>query len=245
MDETKVMRAQGRLKLNPSVSVIIPTIKKTCVTLNSLECCPVPHQLILSLEHGLGYARNYGAKQARNSLLVFLDDDVILKKEIWNSILTTHEGEFKMTKYDDSNLPSSRIMAIHSEDFWRVGGFDESVKFNGEDKVFYLEAMCKGLKFKEIPTEYVTHVPHDRWQNKRDAMNRILDTSRNFVRYGFNYKSPKAFFGFTANPKMRLRSIVIRVFALLYYILKETMINVATSEETSKKKVDINLDESA
>ena len=203
------------------VSIIIPTVKNEPVTVKSLKHCPVSYQLILSRKFGLGYARNYGARQAKHDLLVFLDDDLILNQEIWETILTTCKGEFRMTKAKFSDLPCTRVMTIHAEDFWRIGGFDESIKFTGEDRVFYIEAIQRELNFSEIPMKFVVHVHHERRSyNKRVAINMILESCRSFAKYGFKYARLTHYFIYSSIKEMRLRSFVIRLLAFTYYALK-------------------------
>jgi glycosyltransferase involved in cell wall biosynthesis len=203
---------------NMKISIIVPTLKNEPLTTKSLFHCPVPYQLILSKKPGLGCARNYGAKQAKYDLLVFLDDDLTLKPEIWKHILNTRKGEFKMTKWP---RPVTRAMVIHSEDFWRVGGFDESIKALGEDLVFYVEAIQHGLNFSEIPIGLMIHEDHEpRSHNKRVAIDMILDTSRNFARYGFRLYGLTEFARNSVLREMLLRSFVIRLSSFTYYAFK-------------------------
>lgn len=203
------------------VSIIIPTINDEPVTVKSLKHCPVPHQLILSRKFGLGYARNHGARQAEHDLLVFLDDDLILKQEIWELILTTCKGEFRMARDKSSDLPCSRAMAIHAEDFWRIGGFDESIKFTGEDRIFYIEAVQHGLKFSEIPMKFVVHKHHEpRWHNARGAIIMIFESCQNFAKYGFRYSDLMTYLFHTSIKGMFFRSFVIRLLAFTYYTFK-------------------------
>jgi len=102
-----------------AISMIITTIKDNIVTMGSLEHCPVPYEVVISNKRGLGYARNWGAKQAKNDLLVFLDDDLRLKDDIWKEILSTRKGEFKTTLFQD--LPITRVTVFQREDFWSIG----------------------------------------------------------------------------------------------------------------------------
>jgi len=55
-----------------AISIIITTIKDKVLTLDSLGHCPVQYEVIISKKNGLGFARNWGAEQAKNDLLVFL-----------------------------------------------------------------------------------------------------------------------------------------------------------------------------
>jgi hypothetical protein len=112
-------------------------------------------------------------------------------------------------------------MAIHAEDFWKVGGFDESIKFNAEDRVFYIEAIQHGLKFTEIPIGFIIHEHHEpRAYNKRMAISMIAESCRLFAKYGFRYSSLTGFFSRSFSKPMHLRSFLIRLLAFMYYALK-------------------------
>lgn len=206
------------------LSIIITTNKGHVETVKSLSHCPVPYQLILSKKFGLGFARNWGAKQAKNDLLVFLDDDLELRDGIWNEILATKKNEFRMTKFAD--LPCTRVLAIHTEDFWKIGGFDESVKYTGEDRIFYLNALDNGLKFTEIPhSKFVLHKEHpSRGKlNRRLAINSILESSRNLAKYGWRYDNPLAYI-YIPLRKFQLKNTVIQFFSFAYYAVKTMLI---------------------
>lgn len=122
---------------------------------------------MLCLERGgLGYARNHGARRAGDGLLVFMDDDLAFDPEVWRHILSTERGQFKMY---DNGCPrvaySTRIMVVWSEDFWAIGGFDECIRYYGEDVEFLIRALKHGLKLGVIPAELVHHVDHEpRWR---------------------------------------------------------------------------------
>jgi len=132
------------------ISIIIPSIRENIRTLSSLRHYQVPHQLIITRELGLGYARDFGVMLAEYELVVFLDDDIDLKPNVWRHILTTEQGEFKMTHV--GLAPCSRVFVIHKKDFWKVGGFDQTLSVTSEDTDFYFRAIDYGLKFTPIPT---------------------------------------------------------------------------------------------
>ena len=138
------------------VSIIIPTMKKKVIT--DPKTCPVPHETIISRKQGISHARNWGAKKAKHNLLVFLDDDLILKKQVWKYLLNIKHGEFAMYKL--FNYPCTRVFSIHKDDFWSIGGFDETINYIGEDRIFYAQAREKGFKCIMIPPHSVTHIPH-------------------------------------------------------------------------------------
>jgi GT2 family glycosyltransferase len=147
----------------------------------------------------------------------------VLSPDIWEYILNVKKGEFKMTWYDDDDYPCGRVTVIRAEDFWRVGGFDEQVKILGEDRIFYLTAMRKGLRFMRIPTEYIRHIEHER-RSKQGVLKvkTILENVRNFAYYGFSYCSVKDLL-FLKQDDLNVRSVFIKLcgwLSLLYYVLK-------------------------
>jgi len=60
-------------------------------------------------QEALDNARNYGAKQAREGLLIFFDDALILNSSIWREILTTEKGSFRVLRVQ--RLPVKRPLA--------------------------------------------------------------------------------------------------------------------------------------
>ena len=135
---------------------VIVTSRKRCV--ETLVSCPDVSDVVVCRDFGLGLARNNGARKAKRELLVFLDDDLVVDPELWKHVLEVKSGEFGMTFL--SGFPCTRVLAIHKADFWRIGGFDEKIKFTGEDRDFYVRAVDAGLKFKWIPMNLVKHQPH-------------------------------------------------------------------------------------
>jgi glycosyltransferase involved in cell wall biosynthesis len=140
------------------ISIIIPSCKEEIATLDSLDSCPVGFEVIVSKVSGLGRCRNYGVRKAQHDFIVMFDDDIVVSPEIWHHVLNVKRGEFAMAFL--SGFPCSRVVAVHAEDFWRIGGFDESIKFTGEDRDFYVRALEAGLRFKLVPLSLVYHVPH-------------------------------------------------------------------------------------
>jgi len=178
---------------NIGISIIIPTIRKEVLTLESIKHCPVNYHLILSKGKGLGLARNLGAVRGRYDLLVFLDDDVILDEKIWKILLDTKKGFFRMLKV--GKIPCTRVMAINRCDFEQVDGFNEKIRYIGEDFDFYHRAIVKGLKFLEVPLEYVYHKPHIiRIKNKHTALGIFSERARLLLTYKREFSDFKTFF---------------------------------------------------
>jgi glycosyltransferase involved in cell wall biosynthesis len=212
-----------------AISIIITTIKDNIITLGSLEHCPVPYEVIISDKRGLGFARNWGAKQAENDLLVFLDDDLWLKDGIWKEILSTREGEFRMTFFE--GFPITRVMAIHKEDFWSIGGFDERFLYTNEDRDFYARAVMKPLRFTKIPINLAVHrAHHRRSRNIHIAIRATAESVRFIQKYAGRF--PKTIFkvDFLDRVKRRqIRTLLIQVFLFYYYLIRGRLDKSSTS----------------
>ena len=205
-----------------NISIIIPTVKNEVLTLKSIGECPVPHEIILTRKLGLGYARNWGAKQAKHDLLTFLDDDLILKPSIWKEILNVKKGEFAMTFL--SGFPCTRVMVIHKSDFRKIGGFDDSILYTGEDRDFYVRAIMNKLKWILIPIELTIHKQHlERRRNIHIAIRATRENMTFLVKYG--RKFPKVFrVDFLDRLlKGQVRTLLLELILLPYCIIKEMM----------------------
>jgi glycosyltransferase involved in cell wall biosynthesis len=217
MNETGEKRSGSRDV--SAISIIITTIRDNVITIGSLEHCPVPYEVIISKKRGLGFARNWGAKQAKNDLLVFLDDDLRLKDEIWKEILSTRKGEFKMTFQE--GFPITRVMAIHKEDFWSIGGFDEKILYTGEDRDFYARAVMKPLHYIEIRTSLTVHMAHQRRsRNIHVAIRATMENVQFILKYSGRF--PMIFkVDFLDRLKRRqIRTLLIQVFLFYYYLIR-------------------------
>jgi glycosyltransferase involved in cell wall biosynthesis len=202
-----------------AISIIITTIKDKILTLDSLENCPVQYEVIISKKHGLGFARNWGAEQAKNDLLVFLDDDLRLRDEIWPEIMSTQMGEFKMIR--DEGFPISRVMVIHKEDFWRVGGFDPRIRFTGEDRDFYARAVMKDMRFKKIPINLTIHQPHLRRSKNIHVAIRATSENVQFIhKYAGRFPEVFRIDFFDRLRRGQIRTFLIQVLLFYYYLLK-------------------------
>ena len=200
------------------ISIIIPSIKPCNITLESLGGCPVPYEVIIVKKQGLGYARNYGAKQAKHDLLVFLDDDLTLKAEVWSHVLGVEHGEFRMTLF--SYFPCTRVMAIHKKDYWSIGGFNSSLQYT-EDDDFYVRALDAGLKFKEIPISLVVHQPHvRRCGNIHAAISCVKENRQLLVKYWRRYPAVFGIDFLNRAKRGQIRTLLLQLVFLLYYICK-------------------------
>lgn len=213
--------------MHREVSIIIPSSKNQIQTLESLKHCPVPYRLIIVRKHGLGFARNWGARQASNKLLIFLDDDVELQPEMWHELLLTNQGEFKMVMVCGS--PATRVFVIHTEDFWSINGFDEKLVYGGEDRDFYLRAVKHGLKLKLIQSGLINHISHKpRLCDRKITLLHLLEICKLVARHGNKYIEFKRFLlarALGGSNLPRFVNEVVKFLGLVYYLLSQQISN--------------------
>jgi glycosyltransferase involved in cell wall biosynthesis len=205
--------------MSKRIVFIIPSIKNRILTLDSLKRCPIAHGVVISRKKGIAHARNYGAKKAGSGLLVFLDDDLILKDDFWEYVNNTQKGEFSMTFL--SGFPCSRVLVIHSEDFWSIGGFDEHIQFTGEDRDFYVRAIDFGLKFKPIPMNVTIHEEHEkREKNIYVAMGGVKENVIFILKYGARHKEVFKVDFLDRFKKGQIRTLLLQLIYFYYYLFK-------------------------
>lgn len=200
-------------------TIVITSQKETITTLPSAASLLPDFETVISRKQGLGYARNYGARQAHRNLLVFLDDDLTLKPQLTEH-LNVDAGCFAMTFL--GGFPCTRVLAINREDFWSIGGFDETIKFTGEDRDFYIRALDAGLKFKQIPLALVTHKPHiPRYRNIHTAIGCIKENAQFALKYW--RRNPRKMFKVEITNRLKhhqARTLIIYFLCILYYIMR-------------------------
>jgi glycosyltransferase involved in cell wall biosynthesis len=201
------------------LSIIIPSCKEEIVTLDSLDSCPVEFEVVVSKVSGLGRCRNYGVRKAQHDLIVMFDDDIVVSPEIWRYVLNVKRGEFAMTFL--SGFPCSRVVAVHADDFWRVGGFDESIKFTGEDRDFYVRALSAGLKFKEIPLRLIQHREHlVRSKNIYVGIGSVKENMRFLLRYWRRFPQVFRVDFFDRIKRGQARTLLLQFVFIIYFMLK-------------------------
>lgn len=208
------------------VSVVIVSAKPTYQTLEALKNAPFEYEVVTSNIRGLGQARNSAAKQAKNDLILFLDDDLRnFHPSVWSQILSTGKGEFKMAFL--RGYPCTRVFTIHADDFWKIGGFDERILYLGEDRDFFVRAIDAGMKFERISTDLFEHIPHrPRLKNIHIAMRMNDENMRFAVKYAhrhpdvFRWDMIEAFTGF------HWRALVMRLIFLPKWIIKSFIVGV-------------------
>jgi len=147
------------------MSVLIPTKKETDDEIITIKENPLDDyvlEIITSNEEGLSKARNGLVDLAKESPLIFLDDDIWLSTDLLDLIddLAPKWTEKMLYMAEGGNHPTSRVMILTKELFDDIGGFDENIKYNGEDYDFYLRALKKGYWVTIIPSTEIRHKPH-------------------------------------------------------------------------------------
>lgn len=143
-----------------SCSLLIITIKDHILTVEAPEVEEYTCEVLIDTSPGVSYARNKLAHLASGDVLVFMDDDIIPDRSVWGLIANIRHREIMMV--EGYRHPITRIMAIHKEDFNDIGGFDENIRYNGEDLDFYWRALKKGYVVSTIPKCLVFHEPHNK-----------------------------------------------------------------------------------
>lgn len=204
------------------LSVILTTIKDEIKTLDSVSECPFEHEVIISREKGLGKARNLGANKANNEVLAFFDDDLTLNPKMWDSISKMKKGNFLMAyggyAHGGKPEPITRILIIHKEDFFKVGGFNEEIKYSGEDREFFLKAIRKGFDPKFFSEKFFIHKSHPiRFSKNRYysimfmfEQSKVLATHGAYTRVYKNYK--RWFFPYIYHKEKSLRLFSAKAF---------------------------------
>jgi GT2 family glycosyltransferase len=152
---------------------------------------------------GAAGARNHGARLARNGVLLFVDDDIILKRDsllryrwalehfapcavnarwefapaLLEGLRATPFGRYRIEverwiktglarvplegRYQEIEGLTACNLALLREDFWRLGGFDESFPHAGaEDQELSLRARADGLRLVMDDEHEVWHNDH-------------------------------------------------------------------------------------
>lgn len=146
--------------LYSQTSVIIPT------TVEGKE----PHT-VASLPEGIdthivregnrSEARNIGATEATNDILVFCDDDIEFDLRWFSSQLRNVEDN-QIIGLADYGLgyQLTRFMAMTRSTFQTLGGFDENLN-HMEDTELCLRAKEEGMLLTKLPQDSVVHIPHE------------------------------------------------------------------------------------
>jgi len=203
--------------------IVIPSL--TGKILTNVDSCPVPYRLLVVSGGFLGECRHFGVEKCGEGLIVMLDSDIILSKECWKILLGTERGEFSIgvvNVFGATSHVSTRVFAIHFEDYLKVGGFDCNIKYTFEDGDFYYRAVASGLRCRGVSSKYFRHIDHKpRSFSGSFKVFYNVEAAKMLVKYKRAYYSNLwSFFGLRSNLKSA-RVTVIKGLALLYYLMKQ------------------------
>jgi GT2 family glycosyltransferase len=147
------------LTLN-DISIVIPTRQKNFKPYK-IKCKEVI--VIYDKVGNVSKARNIGWKKASGKIIVFLDDDVIPKKDfLVQGLRQFKDADFGQSKViggikNSKNKFTSTACWFKKEVLRKVKGFDERFKFFNEDIDIYLRCLKAGFKYKYLSKSIVYH----------------------------------------------------------------------------------------
>ncbi len=206
------------------ISIIVP-VYSSCKVQIDLSSCPFDHEVLFIRALGIGLARNLGASRAKGDLIVMLDSDLILKPELWSWLVNLRRGTFAMVKNYEHNSYSSRVFAIHKDDYVQTGGFNPSLKYLWEDGEFALRASELGLKIAPVPSTLYKHIEHEpRCLSKQFFILFNWEYARLFVKFSKKiYPRVERWFLDQANLKkgeFNLGPILVRLIGFFFWNLE-------------------------
>ena len=139
------------------ITVVIPSAKDHIYTLEKNSWLREFKVVVVRNNIGLSKAYNECFRQAKTNTVVLLNDDLLINSQV-RSYFGVADGEFAMLETGD--FPISGIAVIRRRDFWRLGGFNESLMYGNVDREFFCRATLKGLKYKPIPLSLTKHFTH-------------------------------------------------------------------------------------
>ena len=205
-------------------SIIVP-IYSNCKVQTDLGNCPLDHEVIFVRALGIGLARSLGASVAKGDFIVMLDSDLILKPELWLWLVNLKQGTFAMAKNYEHNSYSSRVFAMHKDDYVKTGGFNPSLKYLWEDGEFALRASEVGFRIIPVPSNLYEHIEHEpRCLSKQFFILFNWEYARLFVKFNKKiYPRVERWFLDQANPKkakFNLAPILVRLAGFFFWNLR-------------------------
>ena len=214
-------------KETKKISIVIP-VQLGCKTQTNLSACPPNCEAIFVRNRGIGRARSVGASIAKGDLIIMLDSDLVVKPELWTWLLTLKNGTIAMAKNIEHHNYSSRIFAIHIDDYDKVGGFNPSLKYLWEDGEFALRASNLGFKVVAVPSDLYQHIEHEpRCQNKQFFISFNWEYARLIVKFNrMIYPNVANWFFDLLNLRERqfnLKPIMVRIVGFFFWNMKRTI----------------------
>jgi len=199
-------------KILKQVTVIIPSIKKKIITLDSL---PDGVEIIIVRGKPVSEARNIGAKKAKGKILVFLDDDLKFPE----NVLCKCVERIMQSK---ECLMHGRMLIIRKEDFFRVGGYDEKIYLLGSEDVDFLErAIRKGMTPILSPAKHIQHLHPENDNLHRSKLWKKFLIHFNESYFVLKHKKTRSgsLFKFFFFPCKNVLTWLFRYFGFYYYLI--------------------------
>jgi glycosyltransferase involved in cell wall biosynthesis len=131
-------------------SVVIPSIRKEIVTLQSLKGLPI--EIIVERTKNLSKARNIGVMKCSGDIIAILDDDLVFPQELFQRYI--EKVRPGLAFWSDPPF----ILFITKADFIKSGGFDENISWIGEGPEFILALRKTGIKLGKVDLQQVRHL---------------------------------------------------------------------------------------
>jgi GT2 family glycosyltransferase len=212
------------------ISVVVP-VYSDCKVQTNLSSCPFHCEAIFVRTSGIGLARSMGALAAKGDLIVMLDSDLHVKPELWAWLLTLKHGTFAMVKNPEHQSYSSRVFAMHKDDYVKTGGFDHSLKYLWEDGEFALRASNLGFKIVPVPSNLYQHIAHQpRFQKKQFFVQFNWEYARLIVKFNRRiYPRPARWFFDQTSLKKRqfnLQHVMVRMVGFFFWNLRKIVADI-------------------
>ena len=210
--------------MKKQISIIIP-VQPGCRIRTDVSNCPFDAEVIIVRSLGVGLARSMGASVAKGELIVMLDSDLIVSPRLWTWLLTLRRGTFAMAKNPERTSYSSRVFAIHKDDYAKVGGFDPSLKYLWEDGEFAMRASSRGFKVQPVQPNLYKHFEHQsRCLNREEFVYFNWEYARLFVKFRRKiYPNLAMWFFDMINLKKRkfnLQPTTVRIWGFFFWNIK-------------------------
>lgn len=168
----------------PRVSLLIPSKRRRVHTIKNNPVLRYVDEIKINREPGLSYARNRLAEESIGDTLIYADDDVTVTADAWETAQMVPLNTIVMT--EGRNHPIARFMALRRDTFNLVGGFDEKIRYNGEDLDYYLRARAKDVTVKTLTGSHIIHIEHPRHLPPRAHMeSAYIRVKHGFMSPGF------------------------------------------------------------
>lgn len=164
--------------LREQVTIVVPSAKRQCYTAQ-LNPWMRGYNVIVHRNHdGMAKAFNDAVGMADTPTIVLMSDDLKVDATI-QRFFNVKQGEFCMI--DTGAFPGNGVHVFRQDDFWRVGGFNQTYKHGSLDSEWYARAVLKGLRYKPIPPRLVKHVKHPSRASTIYKLFNVLTDRANFV----------------------------------------------------------------